>query len=60
MDPLDDLFLDGVLCHLPLCVLFVSNQPTAVQQSIEAIPQLIGDGQPLVEGQPIPFTWMFL
>ena len=60
VDPLDDLFLNGVLCYLPLRIFLIPNQPTAVQQSIEPISQLIGDRQPLVEGQPVPLTWMFL
>ena len=57
---LNDLFLNGVLCNLPLSVLFIPNQPTAMEQPIEAISQFIGDQQPLVEGQPISLTWMFL
>ena len=47
---LNDLLLNGVLCYLPLRILLILNQPTAVQQSIEAIPQFIGDRQPLIEG----------
>ena len=37
MDPLDGLFLNGILCYLPLCILFVPNQPTAMEQSIEVL-----------------------
>ena len=60
MDLLNDLLLNGVLCYLPLRILFVLNQLTAMEQPVELIPQFIGDQQPLVEGQPIPFTWAFL
>ena len=56
VDLLYDLLLNGVLCYFPLRILFILNQPTAVQQSIEAISQFIGDRQPLVEGQPVSFT----
>ena len=41
---LNDLFLNGVLCYFSLRILLVPNQPTAVQQSIEAISQFVGDG----------------
>ena len=60
MDPLDDLLLNDVLCYFPFRILFVLNQLTMVQQPIEAISQLIRDRQPLVEGQPVPFTWTLL
>ena len=60
VDLVNNLFLDGVLDYLPLRILLIPNQPTAVQQSIEAISQFVGDRQPLVEGQPVPFTWMLL
>ena len=60
MDLLDNLFLNGVLCNLPLCILFVPDQVATIEQPIEAISQLIGDGQPLVKGQPISLTWTFL
>ena len=57
MDLLNDLLLNSILGYLPLCVLFIPNQLTTVQQSIKAISQFIGDRQPLVKGQPVPFTW---
>ena len=60
MDLSNDLLLNGVLCYFSFRVLFILNQLTAVQQSIEAISQFIGDRQPLIEGQPVPFTWTFL
>ena len=42
--PLKDLLLNGVLCNLPLCILFVPDKLTVVKQPIETISQFIGDG----------------
>ena len=58
VDLLNDL-LNSVLYNLTLCILFIPNQLTAVEQPIEPISQLIGDGKPLVKGQPISLTQMF-
>ena len=41
---LNDLLLNGILCNLPLSILLIPNQPTAMQQPIEPISQLIGNG----------------
>ena len=60
MDRLNDLFLNGVLCDLPLRILFVPYQSAVMEQPIEVISQLIGDRQPMVEGQSISLTWTFL
>ena len=60
VDLLNDLFLDGVPCDLPLCILFIPDQLTTVEQPIEMISQVIGNWQPLVKGQLVPFTQMFL
>ena len=57
---LNDLFFNDILGNFPFHILFVPYQPTTMEQPIEVIPQFIGDQQPLVEGQPISFTWMFL
>ena len=34
---LNDLFLNGVLCDLPLRVLLIPDQPTVMEQPIEVI-----------------------
>ena len=34
---LNDLFLNGILCDLPFCILLVPDQPTVVKQPIELI-----------------------
>ena len=49
MGLLNDLLLNGILCDLPLSILLVSWQLTVMQQPIELISHLIGNGQPLVE-----------
>ena len=60
MGPLDDLFLNSVLCNLSFSILLVPWQPITVQQPIEAISHLVGDRQPLGEWQLVPLTQTFL
>ena len=52
MDLLYDLLLNGIL--------FIPNQLTTMEQPVKMISQLIGDGRPLVEAQPVSFTRTFL